>query len=97
MGQPIGIKSTILGDVLVLDGDRSITGQDGTAYRTFEEADADERFPGRLASALFESDPAADHVFVASNQVVVRRSGGWDDDTVARAASVVTGFFVFYA
>jgi hypothetical protein len=96
MGQPIDITRTVVGDVLLLDGDRSITGQDGTAYASAEAAVGDERFPGRLAGALFDADAAIDHIFVASNQVVMRRRGGWDDDAAAAAAEIVSGFFVFY-
>ena len=85
-----------LGDVAIFDTDRSITGQDGGAYASREEASADEDFPAQLAVRLFDLDASINHVFVASNQVVVRRSTGWDDDAVAAATDVVSSFFRYY-
>lgn len=96
MGQSIKVSTTVVGDVLIVDGDRSLTGQDGAGYSSAEEAAGDARFPGRLAARIFDGDDAARHVFVASNQVVIRRSGGWDEDAVDSAAGVVSDFFVFY-
>ena len=96
MGQSIQTTSTTIGDVLLLDGDRAITGQDGTVYPTADAAAADDRFPGRLAGSLFEADEAVNHVFVASNQIVIRRSGGWDDDSISAIRATVERFFVFY-
>jgi hypothetical protein len=94
MGQPIKVDATRLDDVVLFDTDRSITGQDGAGFDRSEEAEAS--FPGRLAARLFAADPAANHVFVASNQVVVRRSGGWSDDDVDAASRVIADFFLYY-
>ena len=94
MGQPIELTSIVLGDVAVFDGDRGITGQDGCGF-TRAEAGAD-GFPSRLAARMFEADPALDHVFVASSQVVARRSGGWDEAALDVASGVIRSFFVFY-
>jgi hypothetical protein len=94
MGQPIELTSIVLGDVAVFDGDRSITGQDGSGF-TRAEVGAD-GVPARLAARLFEADGALEHVFVASSQVVARRSGDWDDEAVAAVSDVIRGFFVFY-
>jgi hypothetical protein len=96
MGQPIQVSTTVLDEVLLLSGDRSITGQDGTGYADADAAEADDRFPGRLAARIFGADPAIGRVFVASSEVVVRRPGGWDDAAAARVAGVVSGFFVHY-
>ena len=96
MGQSIQVNTTVLGDVLILDGNRGITGQDGTVYDSSESAAADDRFPGRLASQVFEADAAIDHVFVAGNQTVVRRRGGWTEEMADRLAGVVSEFFVHY-
>lgn len=96
MGQPIEVTVTNADDVLLIDTDRSITGQDGSAYASAAAANADSRFPGVLAARLFASDPAIDHVFVASNHMVVRRLGGWDDQGSHSAASIVEDFFLFY-
>ena len=96
MGQRIQTTTTIIGDVLLLDGDRAVTGQDGTVYPSAEAAAADERFPGRLAAELFGADPGVDHVFIASSQIVIRRPAGWDEEAVGAVQRVVEGFFIFY-
>ena len=96
MGQLIEVESTQVGNIAVFDTDRSITGQDGTAYGALADAQAGEDFPDQLAARLFTSDSAIDHVFVASNQVVVRRNGGWQPDVMGAAAKVIREFFVFY-
>ena len=96
MGQQIHVSTAVLADVLLLSGDRSITGQQGTGYADAAAAEADERFPGRLAARIFAADPTVKWVFVASSEVAVRRDGGWDDDATARVADVVSRFFVHY-
>ncbi len=98
MGQLIEVNATVIdGDVVMLDTDRSITGQDGTAYTSAAAAGADDRFPGRLAARIFAADAAVDHVFVGSNNVVVRRASGWDDAAVATVSGLVSQFFLHYA
>jgi len=95
MGQPIEVlETTVLGDVALIHTDRSITGQDGTVYSSADEAD--DEFPGRLAARIFDHADGVTHVFVASNQVVVGREGGWDEATLSAVAGVVSEFFVFY-
>ncbi len=97
MGKPIEISgATVVDDTLLLDTDRSITGQDGAAYDSAAAAGDDPSFPGRLAARIFESVSGVTHVFVASNQTVIRRSGGWDDASRSAAADAVSRFFVFY-
>ena len=91
MGQRIEVTPSVVDDILVLDTDRSITGQDGTEYPSRESAESDDRFPGQL-----QNDGFVEHVFVASNAVVVKRSAGWEEDTVENAARVVSDFFLFY-
>jgi hypothetical protein len=94
MGQPIELTSIVLGDVALFDTDRCITGQDGAGF-TRDEA-VEDSFPARLAGRLFSADEALDHVFVGSNQVVVRRPSGWDDAALAAASAAIASFFVFY-
>jgi hypothetical protein len=96
MGQAIEVEARRVGDVVLFDTDRSITGQDGTTYESRSAAEEGERFPDRLAARLFLSDTRIDHIFVASNQVVVRRDGGWDDAAVDAASDVIADFFLFY-
>lgn len=96
MGQPIQVESSVIGDVAIFDTDRSITGQDGLSFASAEGANPEEGFPADLASRLFALDDAVNHVFLASNLVVVRRVGGWEDETVGSAAEVVSDFFLVY-
>jgi hypothetical protein len=96
VGQPIEVSYDTVEDVLLITADRSLTGQDGVAYGSAAAAEADPRFPGLLAVRLFASDHAIDHVFVASNQVVVRRLGGWDEEPIASATGIVSDFFLYY-
>ena len=97
MGQRIEvIKATVMDEILMIDTDRSLTGQDGVAYPSRDEADADTTFPGQLASTIFESDSSIVHVFVGSNGVVIKRQPGWDDATLGRAFQLVQDFFLYY-
>jgi hypothetical protein len=97
MGQPIQIvSSTVVGDVLVIDTDRSVSGQDGAVFGSLDETQALDIFPARLARRLFEAMDGLTHVFAASNTVVIGRQGGWDGSTAAVAQDVVKRFFVFY-
>lgn len=94
MGQTIEInKTTTIGDMLIVDTDRSLTGQTGNSFvRDGDHGD----FDGQLAARLFEADPAIDHVHVLSNTATIRRSGGWDDGAIATASELITRFFRFY-
>ena len=96
MGQTIEVKSTVLGDAALFDTDRSITGQDGQGFGSAGKAADDSTTAGRLAVRVFAGDPAIDHVFVQSNQVTVRREGGWTDEVTENTSAVVRDFFVFY-
>jgi hypothetical protein len=95
MGQRIDVAAVLLGEVAIFDSDRSLTGQDGSGFSKGDELD--DAFPARLAGRVFEADPEADHVFVASSQVVVRRSGPWDEAAAERISSVIRELLVFYA
>jgi hypothetical protein len=91
MGQDVEIRSSVrIGDVLVLDTDRSFTGQDGQVITP--EGGGDD-VPALLARRLFDLDPAIDHMYVLQNTVTVRRPGGWDD-TTAEAVEEVTHTFL---
>lgn len=93
MGQNVEIKDSVtLGDVLVIDTDRSFTGQDGQTITPSSEGHG---VPGVLANRLFALDLGIDHVYVLQNTVTVRRSVGWDEDS-AGAVTDVTGSFLRY-
>lgn len=95
MGQLINVESSVIDDIAVFDTDRSIAGQDGAAYDRSTDM-ADGTFPGELAARLLDADGSLDHVWIASNQVVARRPGGWDDAALAAAEKVVRELFRFY-
>ena len=97
MGQSITVAGrTVAGDVAAFHTDRAVTGQDGSAYGNAEAARQGEGFAAELSARIFEADDAIDHVFVASNQIVVRRNEGWDDSALEAVSDIVIRFFVFY-
>ena len=97
MGQPITVLSTTVeAGVVAFHTERARTGQDGAQFSSGDDAAEAGTIPGALASKLFTADEAINHVFIASNQVVVGRADGWDEASLAMAAEIVTRFFVFY-
>lgn len=96
MGQTIEISgSRRIGDVLVIDTDRSLAGQDGEAY-TPGYTTTSPTFPARLAERLFEADPDIDRVHVMSNAVTISRADGWTSEAESAVAQIVSHFFRFY-
>lgn len=95
MGQRIEVAASVVDDIAMFDTDRTITGQDGISFSSAETIESTD-FAAQLAERLFSEVPGIDHVFVASNQVVVRRPHGWDDRVVETATGVITSFFLFY-
>lgn len=96
MGQPITVDSKPWDTVCVFTTDRSITGQDGDGYDSAEAAESSAEFSARLAARLFALDGEIDHVYVASNDVVVRRSVAWDEASVAAATTTIENLFLHY-
>ncbi|MEA2003129.1 MAG: hypothetical protein U9N84_14740 [Actinomycetota bacterium] len=96
MGQSINVTSKQLDGFCVFSTDRSISGQDGAGFGSVEEAAAGTDFPASLAERLFTSDPAIDHVYVASNDVIVRRAASWDTTSVDSASATISELFRFY-
>ena len=97
MGQTIEIKKvTPVDRVLVVDTDRSITGQDGESFTGKQTAAQVDSFPARLAVRLFEADAEVDYVYVMSNTVSIRRRTDWDDASMTAASDVVADFFRVY-
>ena len=97
MGQPIEITSSAVVDrTAIFATDRGITGQDGSSFEPGSLSGEEGSFPERLAARVFEAASGVDHVFVASNQVVVGRDGGWDDEALSAVTVVIERFFVHY-
>jgi len=95
MGQPIEVAASVIADIAMFATDRALTGQDGMAFSSSDDIVGTD-FPDELARRLFADVSGIDHVFVASNQVVVRRPHGWDDHELDRATRVIADFFTFY-
>ena len=94
MGQTVEIRDIVeMGDVLLIDTDRSLTGQDGQAM-TPESPGED--VPGKLARQLFDLDLGIDYVFVLQNTVSVRRPDGWDETTIDQVRNTTTRFLRHY-
>ncbi len=94
MGQTVVVNNAVeMGDLLLVDTDRSFTGQDGMALSPENPGEA---VPGLLAKALFEVDPSIDHAYVLQNTITMRRVGGWDDESRAAVLDVVEKFLLFY-
>lgn len=94
MGQTVEIRDAVaIGDTLLIDTDRSFTGQDGQEITS-------EGFgtgvPGMLATELFALDIGVDYVYVLQNTVSVRRPGGWANDAIDRVKESTTRFLRFY-
>ena len=97
MGQPITVEARQAEGFCVFTIDRSLTGQDGASFKSAAEAETDSGIPATLAARLFASDESIDHVYVASNDVVVRRATDWDQASVDSATDAIAGLFRFYA
>jgi hypothetical protein len=94
MGQDVVIKEKVtIGDVLVIDTDRSFTGQDGHTITLDSEPNG---VPGVLAGRLFSLDLGVDYVYVLQNTVTVRRPGGWSEDSAGVVTDVIVSFLRFY-
>lgn len=96
MGQSITVEAKDFDGFCVFSTDRSISGQNGSTFASAAAAEDDESFPAVLAQRLFAADEGIDHVYVASNDVVVRRSSSWDDDQVSAASEVIENLFRYY-
>jgi hypothetical protein len=94
MGQTVEINHTVqIDDILVIDTDRSFTGQDG---QTITPAAPGSAVPGRLAERLFDLEVGIDHVHVLQNVITLRRPGGWDEDLAGQAIDVAGSFLRHY-
>ena len=97
MGQSITVESKEWDAVCVFSTDRSITGQDGAGFDSPAAAEAADGFAATLAGRLFASDEAIEHVYVASNDVVVRRESAWSSEHVAAASATIRDLFLHYS
>jgi hypothetical protein len=82
-----------MGDILIVDTDRSFTGQDGQVITPGLDGTG---VPGLLARRLYDMDPGIDHVFVLQNTVTVRRAGNWDEDSAGAVLRVTESVLRYY-
>ena len=95
MGQPVAIRESIrMGKVLLVDTDRSFTGQDGQSITTERPGHS---VPGLLAERLFDLGIGVDHIHVLQNTVSVRRGLDWDAEAESAVLAAVGDFLQFYA
>jgi len=97
VGQSIAIKGTeVVDDSVIVTMNRSLTSQVGEGYDSLEAAEAGDSFGAMLARRIFEADESIDRAYVASNTVVLRRSGGWDDARISSISTAIEDLFLFY-
>ena len=97
MGQLIEVDHLVLGDVALFDTDRSLSGQEGESYADPETAGSSGTFPGLVAAALLAEIPSIESVYVFSNTVSVKKSGGWSLQSAETAARIIRNSLVHYA
>ena len=94
MGQNVEIRESVtMGDVLLIDTDRSFTGQDGHVMTPASELHG---VPGLLAEKLFDLGIGIEHIYVLQNTVTVQRAEGWDQETADEVARVTSTFLRYY-
>ncbi len=96
MGQLIEVDHRRMGDVVVFDTDRSLSGQEGETFMSSGDTSGATTFPARLAARLFELSPALTSVYVFSNTISVRRFGGWEDDLVTKMSDTIAHSLLYY-
>jgi hypothetical protein len=94
MGQTVVIRDLVeMGETILIDTDRSFTGQDG---QTITPDDPGTAVPAQLATELFALDLGIDHVYVLQNTISVRRPGGWDETSSQKVREAAGEFLRFY-
>ena len=96
MGQSVTVESKPQEEFCIFTTDRGLTGQDGARFSSIDDIGDATDFPATLASRLFQSDGAIDHVYIASNDVIVRRAGEWDSASVETVSRTIGDLFRFY-
>ena len=96
MGQSITVESKPQDGFCIFSTDRGLTGQDGARFSSIDDIGDATDFPATLATRLFQSDGAIDHVYIASNDIIVRRAGQWDSVSVEAASRTISELFRFY-
>jgi hypothetical protein len=97
VGQAIVIENTEAVDgSMVVTMNRSLTSQVGEGYDSQADANAGDSFGALLARRIFEVDESIDRIYIASNSVVLKRAGIWDDESVSSVSRAIEDLFLFY-
>jgi len=97
MGQRIDVQQpVVVGDVVIFETDRSLTGMAGASLDSAEEAEEASGFAAELARRLYAVDEDLGQVYVYSNTIVARRDGDWSNDQLDASKRVVEEFFLYY-
>ncbi len=92
----IEVDHSLLGDVALFDTDRSLSGQEGETFSDPESAKQSGTFPGKVAASLLAGISAIESIYVFSNTISVKRSGGWTVDRLEEAAGIVRNSLIHY-
>ena len=96
MGLQIEVEQIRLGDVVIYDTDRSLSGQEGETFPDAETAASSDTFPARLAADLFAARPEITSVYVYSNAISVRGPGEWSAEAADLCGGVIRNCLVHY-
>ena len=71
MGQVIEVNYKQLGRDLILDLNRTISGQEGISFNNISEASLDKTFSGEMALSLFQNFDDIVSIHILSNSVTI--------------------------
>ena len=96
MGLQIEVEQIRLGEVVIFDTDRSLSGQEGETFPDAEAAASADTFPARLAVDLFAARPEITSVYVYSNTISVRGPGEWSNEAADACEGAIRNCLVHY-
>ena len=95
MGQIIELKTTKLNKSIILDLNRSVSGQEGMSFRNISEASLADDVSGKLAFELFKKINDIETIFIQSNVITINFSRNIGTETEV-IVDLVKNFFIFY-
>tara|TARA_Y100000590_G_C15328174_1_gene866613 strand:- start:318 stop:650 length:333 start_codon:yes stop_codon:yes gene_type:complete len=95
MGQVIEVNYKQLGRDLILDLNRTISGQEGISFNNISEASLDKTFSGEMALSLFRNFDDIVSIHILSNSVTISFARNIGTD-VNRVKELISEFFIHY-
>lgn len=95
MGQIIELKTTKLNKSIILDLNRSVSGQEGMSFRNISDASLADDISGKLAFDLFKKINDIETIFIQSNVITINFSRNIGTETEV-IEDLVKNFFIFY-